>query len=519
MASASETYWNNFNVNDTDIERVYGFVLERGEATTLPELARVVISARAAEEQERRARLSSKAVLYQPKLLPEIGQRVIFSALNDAEGTVTAVRPSDNPRLPPFQVISVRFDTNGDTREFAAVYDLPHPLNEARPLAIGASDESPEEIYARYGERIEFALETRLRNEKDFVEQGGKWLLRGLLANVHVGLLNIAEAAIEQNNAAMTPDELARVLELDIEGNKREANLFSLDYALRHDERFTDVGPQSETRWFLARLVPGEARVLPRVLQSGSAPRSFEPLTQELETILSELEDEGDDSERTEQRTVGLILTYPHRRAGSLPITPGVRALLPDADKPTLITVVDENTNARVPGWIMPQANCIVGLKAWYDQLKLNPGAVLEVEPRGDPLSIGVRYHPQRERGLWVRSAKVQGGHLTFGTDRRPVAHKYDEDMLILIGDPSALDNLTASNYGDRPLDLLLADVFPELAKLVPGGRVHAKTLYSAVNFAKRYGPRAVLTALAQGELFSSVGGGYFTLQLVPRPA
>lgn len=519
MASASETYWNNFSVNDKDIERIYGLILEKGQAVDVDELVQAVIGARAREEQERRARLSTRAILYQPKLAFEVGQRLVFSALEDSQGVVTAIRPADNPRLPPFQVISVRFDQNGSTREFAGQYELPHPLNEAKPVAAGAADESPEAIFAAYGGLIQRALDARLRVEKDFVEQAGKWLLRGLLPDVHLGLLNIAEAAIEQNNVAMPTPDLARVLELDLEGAKRDTTMFALDYALRQDERFIDVGPRGETRWFLLRLVPGEVLVPPPVLRLGTAAPSAPSLPPELETILSELEDDSDPTEHAEAHAVNIILTYPHRRAGSLPLSPGIRALLPAADKPTLITVVDENTGNRVPGWISPQGNAVLGLKGWYDQHKLHPGAVLELQPHAEPLTLSIRYYSQRERGLWVRSAKMQGGHLTFGTDRRPVAHKYDDEMLILVGDPNGLDNLTGSSYGDRPLELLLADIVPELAKLVPGGRVHAKTIYSAVNFARRYGPRAVLGALAQGEMFSSVGGGYFVLQLVPRPA
>ena len=62
-----------------------------------------------------------------------------------------------------------------------------------------------------------------------------------------------------------------------------------------------------------------------------------------------------------------------------------------------------------------------------------------------------------------------------------------------------------------------LEEVFPELAKLSPGGRVHAKTLYSAINLVRRIGPRAVMSALVESHAFTSVGGGYFVLNEVPR--
>jgi hypothetical protein len=519
MSSASETYWNNYSVNDRDVERVYAYMLDKSEAARTADLAHIVIAARAHEEQERRQRLSTQAILYQPKLAFEIGQRLIFSASNDVEGTVTALRDSVNPRLKAFQVANVTFG-DGTMREFAGAYDLPHPLNEAKPLVTGASDESPDEIYARFGKRIEYLLAARLRTDKEFVEQEGKWLLRGLLTDVNVGFLNIAEAAIEQINLGMTTAELARVLELDAEGAKRETTLFSLDYALERDERFVDVGPSGETRWFLNRLVPADVLSVPRVLQFGAAAIRTEPLPPELETILSEIQDDSNDDafEAHTAAPVNLVLTYPHRRAGSLPLTQGVRALFPQADKPMLVTLIDDY-GVRIPAWIVPDGNYVFGLKGWYDRSKLNPGALLELAPHTEPLTAALRFQPRREgKSLWVKIAKVDNGHLTFGTSPRPVAYKYDEEMLILPDDQNGLDKLTASNYGDRSLDVLLADIFPEVVKLGRGS-IHAKTLYSATNFAKRVGARAVFNALANSEAFTTTGGGYFVLQMAARLA
>lgn len=514
MPSASETYWNSFQVNDKDVERVYSYMLERGQSAQTADLTRLVIEARAHEEQERRARLNSEAVLYQPKGTYEVGQRLLFSGMNDAEGTVSAVRPSDNPRIAPFQVVTVAFQ-QGPALEFAAAYDQPHPLNEAKPIATGAADESTDEIFTRYGATIQRTLAARLRNDKEFVEQDDKWILRGLLSEVNVGFLNIAEAAIEQNNVAMNTAELARVLEMDAEGAKRETVLFSLDYALTRDERFVDVGPRGETRWYLNRLVPAEVLTTPRVLQFARVPQSPEALPPELETILSEMQDDNSGDARSEipPSSVNLVLTYPHRRAGSLPLTQDIRAFFPEADKPMLVTLLDEY-GVRIPAWVVPEDNYIFGLKAWYDKSKLNPGAQLELVLGQEPFTATIRYQPRREgKSLWVRTAKVENTRLTFGTTPRPVAFKYDEDMLIVAEDQNGLDRLTASNYGDRSLDALLLDIFPELIKLGGGSSIHARTLYSAVNFAKRVGARAVFNALANGEAFTSSGGGYYVLQ------
>jgi hypothetical protein len=101
---------------------------------------------------------------------------------------------------------------------------------------------------------------------------------------------------------------------------------------------------------------------------------------------------------------------------------------------------------------------------------------------------------------------------LTFGQERRPLAHKYDEEMLIVVGDPLGIEKLSESAQSRLSLGELLEEIFPELAKLSSAGSVHAKTLYSAVNFVRRAGPRAVLSALTENRTFTSTGGGYFVL-------
>jgi hypothetical protein len=532
MPTPSEIFWNNFRVSDSDLERLYGFVLEKGEPVPARELVMHVIEARVKEEEERRARLSRHATLYQPKLQFEVGQRLIFSALDDAEGTVTAVRAGDNPRLPSFQVVTVLFDHENRTREFAAAYDAPHPLNATRAATSGAADESPSEIFERYGTGLEKALLTRLRDDKEFVVKDHAGLLRGLMTDIQEYHLNLAEAAIEQSNAALSTTELARLLELDNSATKKSTLIFSLENALEHDERFVNVGPRGEERWYLARLQPSEARTLPRILQLPRAATPRVALPPELESLVHELQDEADVdgvlSDSADLRgdaaagvpIVTIALTYPHRRMGTLPLTPGLRALLPETDNPAMfVTLVDDTLGAstvtRMPTWVVREGDYLAGLRLWFDQHKLSPGALLQLERRPEPLTASIRYQPQRERSLWVRVARVQGGRLTFAQEKRPVAHKYDEDMLILIGDPAAMDGLSASNHAERPLENLLVEIFPELAKLSGAGRVHAKTLYSAVNFLRRVGPRAVFLTLASSPAFSSAGGGYFMLENV----
>ncbi len=522
MPTANEEYWNNFSVTDTDIERLYDYVLERGEPVPTRDLVQQVLQARVRDEEIRRARYAQHAKLYQPKLEYELGERVIFAELHDAEGVVTAIRPSDNPRLPPFQVIAVQMQ-DGQTREFAAQYELPHPLNEERTVVTVSTDLTADQVLDQYGAHIEALLLIRLRRDKEFVEQDGTWLLRGLFVPITEFNLNLAEAAIEQANTlaptSISTAELAQISEVHADSAKKSTLLFAFEQALQNDDRFVDVGPRGESRWFLSRLQSVEAREVPRILHMMSGNPTGFVLPPELEAFSEELEGQADVSGVVAPKSgvtplITLALTYPHRRAGTLPLTSAVRALFPETDKPSmLVTLVDTARGTRFPGWYVREGNYLAGLKTWYDQNKLNPGAYVQLTKLAEPLTVGIEYQAQRERSLWVRVARVDAGQLTFTQLRKPLAHKYDEEMLIVVGDQAALDQLHASNRMDRPLETLVTDIFPELAKLVPGGRVHAKTLFSAVNFAKRVGARAVFTALVQSTSLVSSGGGYFVME------
>jgi hypothetical protein len=516
MPISNDDYWKNLTITDADLERLYGSVLDLAEPVTAEDLVSTLIRARVSEEEERRARYNQHARLYQPKLDYEIGERLIFTALNDAEGVVTAIRPGDNPRIPPFQVIAVRFEAAGETREFAAAYGAPHPLNQDREANAATTDLTPEQVRAEHGEAITDLLLARLHTDKEFVEQDGRWMLRGLLLSVHEGYMNLAEAAIEQAGAGLATAELAQVLELPTAGVKRSAVIFSLEYALRHDKRFENVGPRGETRWFLTRLEPIEARDIPRVLLMPPTGTSRVLLPQELERFVEELEREGESegNGRVAVPITTLSLTYPHRRAGSLPLVGKVRALFPESDNPRmLVTLVDEIDGGRIPAWFVQEGNYLAGLRPWYELHKLNPGAIIQLQKRPEPLTVSIGYQPQRERSLWARVAHVQGGQLTFAQEKKPVAHKYDEEMLIVIGDAVGIDSMLLSSRPDRPLEALLVEIFPELSKLSGAGRVHAKTLYAAVNFVRRVGMRAVFSALLQSSAFASLGGGYFVME------
>ncbi len=548
MATHSADFWNAVGATDADVERVYGFLLERGAPTSIRDLTIHLIEGRRREEEKRFSEAAARRIpAYQPKQTFTVGQRLTFPAWNDREGVVKKVREGDNPRLGNFQVIAVKFDEArpagdrapqesrgvygriGDLREFAAAYTLPHPLNQDPLQDQEAFGLTVEQVIAQHGEAIRARLAQRLSVDKEFVHVDDQWFLKELLPPVNPGYLNLAEAAIEQAGDALRVGDLIKILDL---GANKTAAAFAFSHALANDSRFDDVGPTGDTRWFLTRLELPAAREYPALLQA--APAKTFPLSPELEAIAAELFDEadlnGDASSRAMPNAnlrprddasngvtsirdeITLILTYPHRRAGTLPLTAPVRALLPDFRQNLKINFIDAATEEKFVGYAVAQGHYLAGLGDWFNARRLSPGAYVTLKRGADPLTLLIDYQPQRERSLWVRAARAMNARLTFTQEKRPLSHKYDEEMLIVVADPVGIDKLTQTDRAQLTLAALLEEIFPELAKLSGAGRVHAKTLYSAVNFIRRAGPRAVFSALTESRAFSSAGGGYFVL-------
>ena len=139
-----------------------------------------------------------------PKNRYTVGQTLVFPALEFAVGEVTEVRPGQNPEHGDFEVI-----TGAVRRQARSRVNLPPALQSAHRLNQANGDRllhddallSADEIYKLYQSRNQRErCSTPWRKAhapRDFVEVDGNWLLADMLAEVHVGHLNIAEALIE----------------------------------------------------------------------------------------------------------------------------------------------------------------------------------------------------------------------------------------------------------------------------------------------------------------------------------
>lgn len=513
-------YWQSFALTPDDIEFLHNVLLDAEQPLSTSALAEALIAERCRrEEAELRAELN-RGVIYQPKKSFAVGDKVIFPVLDFRLGEVVAIRPGQNPEYGEFDVITVDFGPDRRQREFAARLNKPHKLNVDTPdLLIAAQAESPATLLTTVAAHVPARLREQLAAHSDFAGFEDRWMLRALLADIHIGHLNIAEAAIEMRGA---PVETAALLaELDLPAEiKPEVLAFSLNSALAADSRFDQVGAGEKRSWILRRMEPAEALETPLPLRYTPIPCDRSQIPPELLQVEWELDDEwseelpADLSARADLSMTTLLLTYPHLVSGTLPLNKHSRPFFPRGHgERTVVTLIDGRWGQRFTGWVVHAGRYVAGLRAWFEQHKLPAGAYIILERRDRSGEIVVDFRPKRMRREWMRKAQVIDGKLDIQMRKGEVACEYDETMIIGDERPEEILKLrTSPAFAERPLGEIVYEIFTDLAGLSQTGSVHAKTVYSAVNLVRRCPPAPIFVALATDPRIQPLGDGYYRL-------
>ncbi len=521
-------YWGTaFAIEESDLDFLYNLLLEEETPLSSREMALAIIERRVEREAQAAIRRERGTTLFLPKDSYEVGRQLVFPALDYAAGTVAAVRPGRNPEYPDFDVLQVDFGEGRPTREFAA--RLPdHKLNsQEQPAGMGEA-KAPEALFADFGADITAKLVARLEANPEIVRLAGRWFPRALLATVNVGHLNLAEAVLDMAGGGPLPtDDLLKDTALPANVNPR-LQAFSLNYALQQDTRFDEVGPAGQVLWFLRRLEPPEVVYPPRRLENSAPEYDRSRLTPTLLALERQLDDEftptrsqalaagegnganpGPESAGSE---IQVTLTFPHRRVGTLPLSARLLPLFPTAVVTPRVRFifVDGETGDTFPGWVMRQGRYVFGLDEWYRAMDFPVGGYLKVRAGDRPGEVVVRAPKHRPTREWVRTATAgPDGRLSFTMQKQLIGVDYDELMMVAAGDQTHVDDIWLKSQS-QPFSGLVAHVFRELAKLNPQSAVHAKTLYAAVNVARRSPPGAIFAELVSHPYFVLVGDDYW---------
>jgi len=511
-------YWTeSLQITDADLEYLFSMMLEHEQPLSSTELIERFVARRIRQEEEAWRKRLGEGTLFQPKDKYEIGQTLVFSALDFATGKVSGVRAGSSPEYGEFPVIEVEFD-DGVRREFASELQSEHALNfgDDQPLMEQVlAPVDAKQIVAQYGRRIGRMIVERFGQEEDVAYAAGQWFLKSLMPEIGVGHINLAEAVLDMNGGGpVAPEDILAVLDLPKE-ILPSLQAFALNYTLYQDNRFDEVGAAGLVRWYLRRMEPAEVQTTPERLVYDSIPYNSDLLGEDALALEDEIGDEFSplDEPEVEPDEVTLTLIYPHRRSGTLPLNAALSSMFPTALEASriLITLVDGETGDEHEGWVVREGRYVMGLDRFYRTHKLPVGAFVKIKRTDEPSRFIITFNSHRPRTEWIRLIIPQNGRVTFENQRRLIGAGYDDLMVLGTDDLDKVDEIwRKTRQQKRALVEIIRELLPELARLNPQNAVHAKTIYSAVNVVRRCPPGPILAALESQPEFESVGGHYW---------
>ena len=520
--SLREDYWETFKIEKSDLEFLYNHLLELETPLTSKELIDTLVNKRIETEKSTlKAQQESGGMIYRPKDHFQAGQSLLFPQLDWQKGEVKRIRVGHNPQLPPFDVIEVAME-NGSSHQFATGL-AEHALNQ--PIEVNLNDPllNFDHVMEVYGERLLERLETSLEEEPDLVRIASRWFPSALLVDVNIGHLNLAEAVLDMaGGGPLDSKALLEQIDLPTDVNSKLVE-FSLNYSLQEDERFDEVGPKGEIVWFLHRLEPEAVQHTPAPLQYAPIQYDRSTLTHEMLDLERLIDDELSDLKESYPKIndLSIILSYPHWRAGTLPLTRRTRVMFPTAiDAPRIqFTLVDVDNNEKLPAWVVRPGHYVYGLRNWFETQGLMPGSIIHIRPGKSLGEVMVQTEKRRSNREWIRTVLVgTDGGLVFAMLKQVVNAAFDERSAIAIPDVAAIDNLWEQSANKRSsMEAIVLNMMRELSKLNLQGHVHAQELYAAVNVLKRCPPGPIFNSLATQPVYKHVGDLHFRLDESPE--
>ncbi|MBN2044402.1 MAG: hypothetical protein JW757_05210 [Anaerolineales bacterium] len=515
--SLKQDYWETITIIDEDIEVIYDHLLEIETPMSAESLVEILVEQRLVRERKDAERKKSEGdKIYLPKEQFSVGDKVTFPSQEWASGKVTNVRPARSPIEETFKVIEVEFE-DGLTRQFASELE-DHQLNT--PAEVDENDPllSPSAVIAHFGGGIIEKLKASLNEHPDFVYIAGKWFPSALLVEVNAGNLNLAEAILDMNGGGPLPTpEILKQVEMP-EGVNNNLAEFSLDLALQEDPRFDEVGSAGQVSWFLKRIEPEDVQKTPLMLKSNNLEYAPELLTDQMWSLVKQLDDELSEIKWTEKKQleeVTVTLIFPHWRTGTLPLTDRLSSFFPTAyESPRVrFKIIDGDTGEEFPGWVVRLEKYVYGLREWYLEKGIMPGGKIVLQRSTNPGEVIVRTESHRSAKEWVRTALIGAdGGVVYAMLKQPVSTMYDDWMMVTMpADTGPLDQAWQKRAKSPvPFEQIVVDTLRELAKLNPQLHVHAAELYSALNVVYRCPPEPLLALLSSRPWFVHVGDLHF---------
>lgn len=511
--------WSAITIDDNDLDLIYNQLLENETPMTPAQLAEAVIDQRIKSYEKQKDNASeADDAFYRPGKVYQEGDEVEFPLSGSSKGVVEAVRKGNNPALGDFSVVSVRME-DGTVREFASGLET-HDLNSYDYAQGDKKLTDRQYVRKKFGRQIGKKIAEVLSDNEDLVRIGSFWFPQALLGEVNPGFLNLAEAVLEMEdgNPLQTEDILTQI-EYPMDSNS-ELTVFSFNYAMQNDDRFAEVGPAGVILWTLKEMQPEDVRKTPMTLKFDESLAKYDSEESAEDLPLSLMQDELDPVQVEEPAEVfesfDVCLTYPHWKAGTLPLVGPLHSIFPTANETenVVFTFHDKKTDEKFQGWVILPKNYVCGLKTWYRTNGIIPGSIFRVSQSEDPTVIDIELIPPRASKDWIRTFNLDAkNHFSFITSQHKVTTAFDERLAVYVENVPQLDTFwELHNRKEANIIRQIELVFRELARDNPQGIIHFSEIYAAINMLRRVPPRLLYNILLSEESIQQIDKLYFKL-------
>jgi hypothetical protein len=514
-----KAYWQDLILDKEDIENIANVLFDFGKPVSINLLLKTLINFRLSRERENELiQQESMGQVYLPKETYAENDALVFPALDWLSGKVISVREGKNPEYGSFKVLDVKM-TDGSLKQFASElsqHELNNPILENKE----SNNLNEDEILHENNAILESKLIAELHRNKDIIRVGDKWFPKALLVDFNQGHINIAEALLDMKSGGpLGTSELLNQMDVSLTDDI-ELNEFSLNYALKKDHRFDEVGTTGTFSWFLRRQEPEPVREIPLLLKYDPMVEQKIELPKAAFTILQTIEDELEINNLSEihekLNSTSVTLIYPHWRTGSLPLTSQTRSIFPSAIETERVKIrfIDKDNGQEISGWVVRPFGYVYGLEKWYEEKELIPGSIINVETSPDAGSLYIHVQKRRSNREWMKTVLVGAdGGIVIALLKQPVTAGFQEQMAIVVPDVNAMDLIwKARSNKPRTLKSDVLKMVQELSKLNTQQHVHFTELYAAVNLLRRCPPTPIINVLFSEPEFSHVGDQYFHL-------
>jgi len=113
--------------------------------------------------------------------------------------------------------------------------------------------------------------------------------------------------------------------------------------------------------------------------------------------VFDELEEDEPLAEPLDEITISL--SYPHWRAGTLPLNNRLKALFPTAYETPRVKFDfrDGNNNEKFSGWVVRPNKYVYGLREWYENRASYLVVTITIQRSKDPGEIVVKTHKSKK--------------------------------------------------------------------------------------------------------------------------